>query len=149
MDFSDLTYYSNLTSNYIRYLHGDGEIICAVTNSGVDVVKINPQSYRSYTVISGAKKCFMTSTGKLYYTISGSSNWSLNVRNNPLTDWSEPDYSYITGSGIFSAGIKLNDIYITENTGSDGFNNTVFCATTSGVFVIDETDDTYSVYYKE
>ena len=140
----------NLTSPAIKYIHGSGEdylLVCTI--SGVDAIKHNPQGYRSYTTISGAQKCFMTSAARFYYTISGSSDWSLNVRNNPLTDWSESDSSYVTGSGIFAAGIKLNDIYITENTGSDGASNTIYAATSSGIYVIDETDDTYSIYYKE
>lgn len=140
----------SLTSPAIKYIHGSGDdylLVCTI--SGVDAIKHNPQGYRSYTTISGAQKCFMTSTGRFYYTISGSNDWSLNIRNNAKTDWSEPHSSYVTGSGLFSAGIKLNDIYITENTGSDGSSNTIFTATSSGVYVIDEIDNIYSIYYKE
>jgi len=141
-DFSDLTYYHTLTSDYIRYIHGSGDVLCMVTNSGVDVVKIDPQSYRSYTSISGAKKCFMTAAGKFYYTVSGT-EWSLNRVDSCLYDWSVPDKSYTTGSGILPAGEKINDIFITENTASDGVSNTIFCATSSGVFVIDEGTECY------
>ena len=147
-DFSDLTYYYNLTSNYIKYIHGHDDKILAVTSSGVDVVKIDPQSYRSYTTISGAKKCFMTSTGKFYYIVSGI-EWSLNRVDSCLCDWNNPDKSYTTGSGIFESGISLNDIFITENTASDGINNTIFCATSSGIYVISEKDEQYAIYYNE
>jgi hypothetical protein len=142
MDYSEF----NVTSSEIRYLHGCDNYLLVCTALGVDAVKHHPQGYRSYTICSGTQKCFMTSTGKFYYTISGSSNWYLNIKNNPLSDWAESDGSHVTGSGIFSPGIKLNDIYITENTGSDGSSNTIFTATSSGVYVIDETDDTYSFY---
>ena len=147
-DFSDLTYYHELTSDDIRYIHGSGDVLCVVTNYGVDVVKIDPQSYRSYITISGAKKCFMTAAGKFYYTVSGT-EWSLNRVDSCLYDWSVPDKSYTTGGGILPAGEKINDIFVTEQTSSDGISNTIFCATSSGVFVIDEGTENYEIYYTE
>lgn len=146
-DFSDLTYYHELTSDNIKYIHGNNDILCMVTESGVDVVKIDPQSYRSYTTISGARKCFMT-TEKFYYTVSGT-EWSLNRVDSYFYNWNTPDKSYVTGSGIFVAGISLNDIFVTENTGHDGISNTLFVATSSGVYVIDEITDNYDIYYVE
>lgn len=144
----DYTEFS-LTSPAIKYIHGYENYMVVCTTSGVDAIKHNPQGYRSYTTCSGVQKCFMTSTGRFYYTISGSNDWSLNVRDSLLVDWYNPDESYITGSGIFESGIKLNDIYVTENTGSDGSSNTIYTSTSSGVYVIDTSDDTYSIYYKE
>lgn len=146
-DFSDLTYYSELTSNNITYIHGHEDTLGIVTESGVEIIKIDPQSYRSYTTISGARKCFMT-TEKFYYTVSGT-EWSLNRVDSYLYNWNTPDKSYITGSGIFAAGISLNDIFVTENTGHDGISNTLFVATSSGVYVIDEITDNYDIYYVE
>jgi len=70
-NFSNLTYYHDLTSDNIKYIHGYGDVLCVVTTSGIDVVKLDPQSYRSYTIIDNGCKCFMTSTGKFYYTTSG------------------------------------------------------------------------------
>jgi len=146
-DLSGLTYYHELTSDNILYIHGSGDTLCMVTDSGVDVVKIDPQSYRSYTTISGAKKCFMASK-KLYYTVSGV-EWSLNRIDSCLGDWSVPDKSYMTGGGILPAGKKINDVFITESTASDGVSNTIFCATTSGVYIICEFTDSYNIYYVE
>lgn len=143
-DFNELTYYSNLTSDHIRYLHGNGNIILAITNSGVDVVKIDPQSYRAHTVVSGAQKGFMTADRKFYYTLAGA-EWSLN-RKDSHADWTTPDVSYVTGSGIFEAGITINDIFVTESTGDDGSSNAIFAATSSGVYVIDESDNDYDIY---
>jgi hypothetical protein len=148
-DLSGLTYYSSLTSNYIKYIHGNGDKLLVITNSGIDVVKLDPQSYRSYTTITSGVKGFMTSTGKFYYTVSGTNEWSIHQLNTCLVDWSLPDSVYRTGGGIFAEGITLNDIFITENTASDGTSNTLFVATSSGVYVIDEFDDSYDVYYIE
>jgi hypothetical protein len=146
--FSDLTYYHELTSDNIRYIHGSGDILCVVTSSGVDIVKIDPQSYRSYSLVNNAKKSFMTGDKKFYYTISGT-EWSLNRVDNCLGDWQAPDKSYTTGGGILPAGEKINDIFITENTASDSTSNTIFCATSNGIFVIDESNDEYVIYYIE
>ena len=63
-----------------------------------------------------------------------------------LCDWSEPSYSYITGSGIFQVGLQLTDMFITEGTAEYG-GNTIFCTTSSGVYVIDEDSKEYAVYY--
>lgn len=148
-DFSDLTYYCPGTSNSIYYLHGNGDKVLCITESGVDVFKLAPYDYRSYTLISGAKKGFMTSSGKFYYTVSGTSNWSIDRVNTCLADWYVPNYSYITGSGILASGISINDIFVTENTSYDGIANTLFVATSSGVYVVDESSLNYAVYYKE
>jgi len=144
-DLSGLTVYSALTSTNVQYIHGNGSIILVVTNSGVDVVKLNPQSYRSYTTITGVNKCFMTSTGRFYYM----SLTKLYVVETCLVDWVSADNEYAVGSGIFAAGITLNDFFITENTASDNISNTIFCATTSGAYVIDESNDNYTIYYVE
>lgn len=136
---NDYLNYPNITSDSITYIHGnDGYFMCC-TDIGVDAI----HDFRSYTTVSGARKCFMTSTGKFYYTVEESSEWFVNRMNHSLCDWSEPDYSYITGSGILPAGEDINDIFITEETAEDGINNTLFVATSSGVYVIDE----YSLSY--
>jgi len=138
-DFSDLTCYDELTSDYIKYLHGSADVLLVITNSGIDVVKINPQSYRSSSTIVSGMKGFMTSTGKFYYTVSGSNEWSVHRVNTCLFDWSIPDAEYKTGGSIF----------VTENTSSDGISNTLFIATSSGVYMIDEGSNKYNIYYKE
>jgi hypothetical protein len=144
-DFSDLTYYHDLTSDNIRYIHGSGDVLCMITDSGVDVVKIDPQSYRSYTSLSGAKKGFMTSSGRFYYMTLD----VLYVMYTCLYDWTEANKEYTVGSGIFESGIELNDIFVTEQTSSDSISNTIFMATTSGAYIIDEGTESYVIYYME
>lgn len=149
-DFSGLTYYSTLTSDNIRYIHGYNDVLLCITISGIDVVKLDPQSIRSYTVIDNGYKGFMTSTGKFYYVISASGiTNSLHIKNNYLTDWTYPDSSYIVGSGIFESGITLNDIFVVENTATDGSSNMLYIATSSGIYTIDESNDEYNTYYLE
>lgn len=138
----------SLTSDYIKYIHGNGDFLVCCTDVGVDVIKQEPQGYRSYTTVSGTEKCFMTSTGKFYYTtvdttVSGSF-WSINRVDRSLWDWTIPDYKY----GDPLDPLKgITDIFVTEETAADGVDNTLFVATTSGVYVIDESDLSYDIYY--
>jgi len=133
---SNLTYYSTLTSETISYIHGYGDKILCVTNSGVDVVKLDPQSYRSFTTISGANKCFMNSDEEIYYTVLSGFEWIICKVNNPSHDWNSPDKTY----EIFS-GLTINDIFVDSGM--------IYTATSSGIYVIDESDDTYDIYYVE
>ena len=141
-----------ITSNNIKYLNVNNNKMTVCTSSGVDYFRFstNPEIH-SRTFISSAEKCFTTGNS-IYYTVSGTNTttsgteYSLNRLDTCLCDWSEPTYSYVTGSGIFESSIKLNDIYITENT-VENYNNTVFCATSSGVYVIDEDSKNYAIYY--
>ena len=136
-----------ISSQTIRYIHGSGDdyLMCC-TDKGVDVYYHKQPTYRSSTTISGAQKCFMTQNG-FYYTISGTNEWSLNKVNYCGCDWTEPDFSYITGSGILPAGERINDMFVTENTSENGTDNTIFCCTSSGVYVIDGDSQEYAIYY--
>ena len=147
-NFSNLTPYYVLTSNNIQYIHGNDDLLGIVTNSGLDVVKLNPQSYRSCTLISGAKKCFMTSTGKFYYIIDDDNSSRVCCIYTSLVDWSEPDKCFIPGSGVLASGIALNDLFILEGTATNNY-NTICLATTSGVYLIDENSNEYNLYYIE
>jgi hypothetical protein len=137
--------YPDITSDNIRYLHGNNDKLLCITDSGIDVYKMHPQAYRSTSSESNAYKGFMTSKS-FYYTTSGV-QWSINRVNTCLVDWAEPDYSYIAGSGILASGIKINDIYVTEGTSADNVSNTLFIATSSGVAIIDEFSLEYIIYY--
>jgi hypothetical protein len=142
--------YSNpygITSDDIRYIHGSGDtLLMCCTSLGADVYWGN-YGYRSSTTISGAQKCFMTSTGKFYYTVDKGTEWELNRVDSEKWNWTTPDYSYVTGSGILEAGVSINDIFVTENTASNTIDNTIFVATSSGVCVIDEGGLDNEIYY--
>lgn len=150
VDLSDQLYdisFNNITSSGITYLHvyNNNFVIC--TNSGVDYYRLgtNPEIH-SKTLVSNAYKAFYTKSS-LYYTSSSGSDFYLNRVDTCLTDWNVPSYSYSTISGgLFEAAEQINDFFITEGTASEG-NNTVFCATLSGVYVIDEDTMEYAIYY--
>lgn len=133
--------YSNpygITDDDIQYIHGSGDtlLICC-TSLGVDVYW-GDYGYRSSATFPGARKCFMTSTGKFYYIVDKGNEWELNRVDSEKWDWTIPDYSYVTGSGILHEGFSINDIFVTEATASGGVDNTLFVATSSGVYIIDE-----------
>jgi len=130
-----------ITSDNVRYIHGNDDRIMCCTASGVDVLA---STYRSYTSTSDAYKCFLTSRDG-YYTTNVSGVWSV-ARVSSLTDWTAPDALYSAG-GVFSLGTTINDIFVTENTASNGLDNTLFTATSSGVYVMDEGTRTRDVYY--
>jgi hypothetical protein len=123
----------DITSNKIRYIHCNNDYIGIVTNSGIDFVKLNPQINISSTTVTSGNKCFVTSNGNLYYTLSGTNGYSINKINICLCDWSIPDVVYNSFDNK-----QINDIFITEDTSSNNTNNTVFAATNSGVYVVDE-----------
>jgi hypothetical protein len=136
-----------ITSSNVRYIHGSGDnLMMCCTSVGVDVYW---DGYRSSTIIPGAQKCFMTSTGKFYYTVDKGNEWELNRVDKVFWDWTTPDYSYVTGSGILQEGLSINDIFVTEGTSYNEADNTLFIATSSGVVVIDEGSLTYRVYYTQ
>ena len=141
---NDYLLFPNVTSNDIRYLHANGDFLSSVSASGADVYKMGSQGYRSsttFTEFGRAEKCFITSKGELYYTTSGVSGYGLDLMYATLCGWSESDYQYTDFDGN-----KLNDIFITEDTSSDGTHNTIFVATTGGVYVIDDGTKQVGVY---
>lgn len=142
--------YPNILSDNIRYLHCNGNYLSVITDLGIDVFKLGVQEYRSSTTFSGidyAEKCFITSLGTLYYTLSGVGGWAVSRVNNTNCDWVNPDYSYNAGGVIFSDNIITTDIFVTEKSSGDGLNNTLFVATSSGGFLIDEGLEQITIFY--
>lgn len=135
----------------IQYLHANDDFMGVISNVGVavSVVKFEPQGYMSATTLNNRKasKCFITNTGSLYYTSSGINDWSIDVITTSLFDWGSSSYNYTTGSGVIEENIHINDIFVTENTSGDS--NTLFVATSSGIYIINETTGNYSIYLEE
>jgi len=141
----------DITSEDVRYIHGNENKLICCTAEGVDVFWRNSTGYRVYTELSGAKKCFATPNNYFYYTVSGTSvsgtpPWYICRLNDVTSNWNEPDVTYTTGSGFLVDAACLNDFYVTEHTSISGMNNTLFVATDAGVYVYDEGADRYAVY---
>jgi len=131
-----------ITSNTIRHIHGRDNIVMCCTTSGVDVYKLEPNGYRSSTTVSGAYKCFVPPGGSIYYLTLSGTDYFINKVNTTLMDWSEPDVVYTIDSGI-----AINALFVTAGTAADGVKNTLFLATSSGIYVMDESNYKTDVYY--
>lgn len=133
--YDDLYVYKaepDVTDNNIMYLAGAGEYLCATTISGVDQYN-TVSGTRIYTSVSGAYKCFQTTTGEFYYAIAD----ELNAVYIPAEgNWSVPDYVY-DDTILLNSG-NINDIHVTEGTSTYGGDNVIFLATSNGAHIIEE-----------
>ncbi len=132
-------------SSEVRYIHGCGNLISVVTTENISITNQVPQGYTSTATNYNITKCFVV-PNKLYYITSGTS-WTINVLDYLACDWEEPSRYYTTG-GLLASGIELNDIFVTYNTSGVPDNNTIFVATSSGVYIIDDGNTDYSIFYK-
>jgi len=139
--------YPDITSDNIRYLHGNDNLLLCITDAGIDIHKMGAQAYRSTSSESNAYKGFMTSTGRFYYTVTSGVNYSaIHICNKCICDWSIPDTTYVNDGTLLASGVVIRDIFVTEGTSYNGVSNTIFAATSSGVYVIDEGNNDYDLY---
>lgn len=145
-DLMDFIYYGP-SSDSVRYIHGYDDILAIVTTSGLDIVKNGSHGFKSSVVGADFTKCFMTSKDELYYVTQGTTDSGLCKINALLWDWTEPDIFYEPGDSFLPISQEVNDIFVTEGTSSNGEDNTLFVATTSGVYVLDEGVGEFDTYY--
>ena len=136
----------DILSDQVRYLHGNNGHMIFSTASGVSYRGADPYYQKASGLTVLARKVFITPSGKMYYTTWDGTKWKINVKNADNQNWSEPDKVYETGTFLINTSDIL-DIFVTEGTSDTGVNNTIFVATTSGVFVIDEETDEGDTYY--
>lgn len=135
-----------ITSNNIKHIHGNSNKLICSTVEGIDIIRRDSQ-YITQTFVSGAQKCFVTPNfNYYYYTISGSTHWSLNRLNGNTMNWTTPDVVYTTGSGFLSDSTIIKDFYVTEHTSMSGLNNTIFIITDDGAHVYDEGTSDHIIY---
>lgn len=140
------------TSNTIKYIHGSDNTIAVVTSSGVDVLhNAEDTDFKSTTSNTEVVKCFFTSKNELYYFENNSIDEAsfLYKVNDARCDWTTPDYTYEVGKSFLQKDVNLTDIYVTENTSSVIGHNTLFVATTSGGYILDEGTGEFEVYYNK
>lgn len=136
-----------LSSNYIKYLHGSGDYLCATTANGVDFIWISLDECES-NIITNSWKCFVCSDGKTYFTTSGTPNRI--YRSNVPGSIAYPRIIYTCGSGYLEDVANANDIFVTERTSSASpilwIENTLFIAASGGAYVFDEGTKEISSY---
>lgn len=121
--------------------------LAVVTTEGLDIIGMAPgKEFKSSTTSSGIIKSFLTSKKEVYY-LENSGGWSLNKVIPYLCDWEVPTIKYSVGDSFLIDGVGLNDLFITENTSLNNIDNTVFIATTSGIYIYDEgVTDVVDIY---
>ena len=131
---------SFLTSEKINCLHGYSDRLVCCTAVGVDIIRLDPTQYISHTLLSGAVKCFAV-PNEFYYTVLSGTTYSLCKIEEAPSDWVIPTSKYNTGAGFLADATSIVDFYVTYRTSISGIGNTIFLATTSGVYVYDEGID--------
>ena len=141
-DISSVIYPLNTT-----YLPSCSEIVslfihdydlAVVTTEGMDVIGMaTGKEFKSHTTSSGITKSFLTSKKEVYY-LENLDTWALNKATPYLCDWEVPTTKYEVGDSFLINGVDLNDLFITEGTSLNGTDNTLFIATTSGIYIYDE-----------
>jgi hypothetical protein len=130
--------YPNITNNYIQYIHGAGDFLCATTLSGVDTIQVSIDD-RAYTSVSGAGKCYQMDDGALYYAVGG----TLTAIYDSSNDWLHENlvgigHTYEPGDGVLESRIEsIEDIHVTKDTSTKG-GNVLFLGTDRGATVIEE-----------
>ena len=127
-----------ITGSDVVYLHGSSDRMLCCTNKGVDIMWLDSTGSIVKTNISGATKCFVSHNYYFYYVMTSGTNQLLNRANDLVSNNWQPDYTLKTGVGPLSGITCLTDFYVTANTATNGIGNTIFMATTSGVFAFDE-----------
>lgn len=125
--------YPEITSNCVYCIHGCGNYLCAVTESGVNHYNLTTDS-GIYTSLSGVGKCFQTAQGEFYYAYNPiEADKELHVVYDNTNNWTVETvgYSYIIENHI-------NDLYVAEGTSRYNNGNMIFLATSSGVVVMEE-----------
>ena len=125
--FNNLSYYkreADLTDDQINYIHGAGNYLLVTTVAGIDQFDLTTDNRLYTTILSGATKCFQTTTSGFYYAVSG-------TLERTYDDGST--FSYNPGAGIIPQGVTINDIHVNELD-----KNVIFLATTDGAVVIEE-----------
>lgn len=139
--------YPFLSSNYVKYLHGSGDYLCASTATGFDFIWISLNDSES-AIYEDSWKCFVCSDGKTYFTTSGTPNKI--YRSNVPGSITYPAITYTCGSGYLESVANCNDIFVTENTSSASpiiwIENTLFIAASGGAYVFDEGTKEISTY---
>lgn len=127
-----------ITSDNVKYIHGNKDKLICCTINGVDIIRRN-SGYTTHSIVGGAQKCFITPNySHCYYTIYSTPSWVLCRVDENTKDWITPDITYTTGSGFIINSNKINDFYITEHTSISGVNNTIFLAADDGIYIYDE-----------
>lgn len=134
-DYTNILYYKqypDITSNLTNYIDGAGDFLCVTTISGVDHYNV-VSGTRNYAGILNTYKCFQTSTGEFYYTLSGIDPELVAVYDS--STWLGASYDL---QNFSSAVNEINDLFVVEGVSIYNNENLLLTATDNGIIVIEE-----------
>ena len=107
-----------IEGNNVNYVHGNDSFLGVISTSssgmGAGIIGLSEViNSRTTTSDSYFEKCFITTSGSLYYTVSGVGGWEIDVQLDNSSDWQEPSHKYINGAGQIPEGQKTTDIFVT------------------------------------
>lgn len=125
--YNDLNVYKNypdISSEYVNYVHGNGNYLCVATISGAHIFDLTTNSgiYTNTSIV--ADKCHQLSDGTSYYIYEDKLR---TVYNDNST------YLYTAGDGLIPTVSGINDVHVVSGT-----NNLILLATVNGVTIIEE-----------
>ncbi len=126
----------DILSNKVRYLHGNNGHMVFSTASGINYRGSDVYYQRAEGFTKLSRKVFITPSGKIFYTTWDGTIWKVNIKNANNQDWNNPDKTYEITKDVL-------DIFVAERISLA----TIFVATISGVYVIDESTDESDIYY--
>lgn len=130
------------SSNVISFIHGEDDLLTVVTDVGIDVIHNYGNTFKSHFSSVNVTRCYLTLKRELYYLTADNVLFKANTI---LCDWDIYDtHSY--GADFFGEELEIYDFVVTVNTSSSKNKNTIFVATSNGIFVIDETLGTFVHY---
>jgi hypothetical protein len=132
----------DIASNRIKYIHGNDNNLILCTEEGVDIIYKSSTYVVSSTISGTPHKCFALDNN-YYYTVSGTTSWTLNRVGGVPSNNFLPNKTYTTGVGFLSNATRIKDFYVTENTSTEGNYNTIFVALDESVSVYDEGSGKY------
>ena len=130
--------FPDITSNNVKYIHGNTTKMIVSTNSGIDIIRMDVGYDTHNTSITNATKTFVTTNNYYYYTYYDGGVYHIARLNGNRGDWSTADVYYTTGSGFLEEDSIIKDFYVTEHTSTSGVNNTLFIVTDLAGYAYDE-----------
>lgn len=135
-----------INNNDVNHVHGNADIVMCCTSAGVNINR-RSSNYTTYCNIQTANKCFVTFSNCYYYSVLN--NNSINRLNSNNTNWTTADVVYNSSSWFLPDSVDIVDFFVTDNTSTAGYDNTLFIATSSGIYVYDEGSDDCYVFNSE
>jgi hypothetical protein len=129
----------DLTSNNVRYIHGNENIMSVTTDAGISIYNLHTE-FTSSRQQTGVGKCFVPAAyNYVYYIVSDTYIHRVLDR---VGNWVSSDAIYTANVGFLEGTTEIKDIYVNAHNSLSGNDNTLFIATDVGIYILDEDSGT-------